>query len=137
MSELSWNAIKRRVYDRAQGCCEYCQTCADNIGQAMHVEHIHPAGGDSLDNLCLSCPNCNLSKAQATTSVDPETGEQTPLFNPRAQVWAEHFEWMDRGLRLRGLTPTGRVTIHRLKINQERLLIARRRWIAGGFHPPG
>jgi hypothetical protein len=136
MSEQSWGATKRLVYDRAQGCCEYCQTCEANIGQAMHIEHIDPVGGNSLDNLCLSCSNCNLSKAKVTTANDPESGERTPLFNPRTQVWSEHFEWVDNGLRVHGLTPIGRATVVRLKMNQERMLIARRRWITGGFHPP-
>jgi 5-methylcytosine-specific restriction endonuclease McrA len=103
MSELSWNAIKWLVYERAQGCCEYCQTCEANIGQAMHVEHIDPPGGDSPENLCLSCSNCNLSKAKATKGTDPQTGDQVPLFNPRTQNWEDHFEWIDGGLRLRGL----------------------------------
>jgi hypothetical protein len=136
MSEISWNATKRAAYQRAKGCCEYCQTSEANIGQAMHVEHIDPDAGDSLDNLCLSCANCNLSKARAITSLDPETGAQVPLFNPRTQIWAEHFEWIDKGRRLRGLTEAGRATIIRLRMNQDRILIARNRWIAGGFHPP-
>lgn len=136
MSDLSWEAIKRLVYTRANGCCEYCQTCEANIGQAMHVEHIHPSGGDSPDNLCLSCSNCNLSKAKAVTGTDPETGVTVPLFNPRTQRWNEHFVWVENGLSLEGRTPTGRATVIRLKMNQERILIARRRWIQGGFHPP-
>lgn len=102
----------------------------------MHVEHIDPNGGDILENLCLSCANCNLSKAKATTAVDPLTKETVVLFNPRIQLWALHFEWLNDGLYLRGRTAIGRATIVRLKINQERILIARRRWIAAGFHPP-
>lgn len=102
----------------------------------MHVEHIDPVGSDALENLCLACSNCNLSKAKATTAIDPETGENVYLFNPRNQQWHEHFEWLKEGLRLYGLTPTGRATVDRLKINQERVLIARRRWINAGFHPP-
>lgn len=136
MSELSWSAIKRLVYKRAEGCCEYCQTCEANIGQAMHIEHIDPNGGDVIENLCLSCANCNLSKSKTTTALDPDTGERFSIFNPRTQVWSDHFVWIDGGLRLRGLTTIGRATIQRLKINQERVIIARRRWIAGGYHPP-
>lgn len=102
----------------------------------MHIEHIDPDGGDQPDNLCLSCSNCNLSKAQAITALDPETGESVALFNPRQQVWQEHFEWIENGLRVQGLTPTGRATINRLKINMERIIIARKRWVQGGFHPP-
>jgi len=136
MSELSWNTVRKLVYERANGCCEYCQTCEENTGQAMHTEHIDPQGGDGLDNLCLSCSNCNLSKAKATTALDPEISEHVSLFNPRTQIWSQHFVWIDGGLRLHGLTSTGRATIQRLKINQERVLVARQRWVSGGFHPP-
>ena len=62
MGELSWNAIKQIVYERANGCCEYCQTCEANSGQTMQVDHIDPRGDDRLENLCLSCWNCNSSK---------------------------------------------------------------------------
>src|SRR5579859_5918606 len=107
MSELSWQAIRRLVYIRANGCCEYCQTCEENTGQTLEVEHIDPNGGDGLENLCLSCANCNRSKAIATTASDPETGEIAPLFNPRKQVWSEHFLWIDGGTRIQGVTSTG------------------------------
>ncbi|MEO8611569.1 MAG: HNH endonuclease signature motif containing protein [Chloroflexota bacterium] len=92
MNDLSWNATKKVVYERAQACCEYCQTSEANIGQAMHIEHVDPNGNDSLNNLCLSCANCNLSKAKATTAIDPETGDQVSLFNPRIQTWTDHFK---------------------------------------------
>lgn len=102
----------------------------------MHIEHIIPNGDNALENLALSCSNCNLSKAKATTATDPETEEIAALFNPRQQLWHEHFEWVDEGIRLKGLSPTGRATISRLKMNHERILTARARWIIGGFHPP-
>ncbi len=102
----------------------------------MHVEHIDPDGGDDPENLCLSCSSCNLSKSIATSARDPETGQEIALFNPGIQTWLEHFEWIDDGLRLSGITPVGRVTIVRLKINQPRLLRARKNWIASGTHPP-
>ncbi len=95
----------------------------------MHIEHIDPTGGDDSENLCLSCSSCNLSKGTATTARDPETGQEIALFNPRIQIWPEHFEWIDDGLRLRGITAVGRVTIVRLKINQPRLVRARKNWI--------
>ena len=106
------------------------------MGQAMHVEHMHPGGPDALENLCLSCPSCNLSKAQATSAPGPETGETVPLFNPRIQRWSEHFEWIHNGQVLRGLTPTGRATIVRLRMNQPRIVEARSIWILAGIHPP-
>ncbi|MHB8629199.1 MAG: HNH endonuclease [Aggregatilineales bacterium] len=136
MPDLSWSATKRLVYERAGGCCEYCQTCEANTAQSMHIEHIVPAFGDSPDNLCLSCPNCNFSKAKAVAAVDPETNQVVALFHPRTQTWSEHFAWVNDGLLLQGLTMVGRATIARLKMNQQRVLTARRRWIAAGHHPP-
>ncbi|GIK64405.1 MAG: HNH endonuclease [Chloroflexota bacterium] len=136
MAELSWAATVRLVHERANYCCEYCQTSQEIIGQAMHVEHIDPTGSDEPDNLCLSCATCNLSKAKAVTGFDPDTGETVELFNPRLQQWSEHFVWIEHGLRLKGLTPVGRATIERLKINLERVVNARHYWIKAGGHPP-
>lgn len=102
----------------------------------MHVEHINPEGGNDLDNLCLACATCNLSKALATSALDPLTSEEIQLFNPRQQLWADHFEWMDNGAVIRGKTATGRATILRLKMNMERVVTARRIWIIAGAHPP-
>lgn len=102
----------------------------------MHVEHIDPNGDDILANLCLSCPSCNMSKAKATTAADPETGKTVTLFNPRQHKWVDHFIWIDGGLRLEGLSPTGRATIIRLKMNLDRVVHARSFWIKAGNHPP-
>jgi hypothetical protein len=102
----------------------------------MHVEHIDPKGGDNPDNLCLSCSSCNLSKAAVTTALDPTTDVLVTLFNPRKQMWLEHFEWIDSGLRVQGKTPVGRATVERLKMNQNRMVRARSNWIEAGNHPP-
>lgn len=136
MSKLSWAATVRLVHERADYCCEYCYTSQHIIGQAMHVEHIDPKGGDDPDNLCLSCATCNMSKALATSAADPETGAVMSLFNPRIQVWSEHFAWAESATVVQGLTPTGRATISRLKMNRRRVVDARRRWVLTGEHPP-
>jgi len=136
MNDLSWAEIVRHVHQRANFRCEYCQTSQRVTGQAMHVDHINPDGDDNLENLCLACGNCNLSKARATSAPDPETSHSVSLFNPRTQIWTEHFEWMADGTRLNGLSPTGRATIERLKINQDRVVDARVLWVFAGVHPP-
>lgn len=102
----------------------------------MHVEHIDPMGGDHLDNLCLACPTCNLSKATATVAPDPASGTITALFNPRQQKWRDHFVWSDGGAVMQGITPTGRATVERLKMNIGRIVTARKIWIQAGVHPP-
>src|SRR5690606_17047468 len=97
MPELSWAELTRQVHQRADFRCEYCQTSQHVTGQAMHVDHIVPDGGNILDNLCLACGNCNLSKAQAISAPDPFTHELVSLFNPRIHSWSEHFEWTADG----------------------------------------
>ncbi len=137
MAELSWAEIIRLVHQRAANRCEYCQTAQRAIGQAMHVEHIQPGNDDALANLCLACANCNLSKALATSAIDPVTAETVALFNPRTQIWSAHFEWVQDGAMIQGLTPTGRATIVRLRMNRPRIVEARSVWILAGIHPPG
>ena len=137
MPDLSKQTIRTIVYERARGCCEYCQICEINIGQALHVEHITPGGGDNLENLCLACPNCNLSKAIAVTAVDPETSEEVSLFNPRTQKWDDHFEWADNYALVRDVTPVGRATVNCFKMNRPRMVLTRRRWVQAGLHPVG
>ena len=102
----------------------------------MQVDHIDPQGGDVLENLCLSCWNCNSSKHKVTMGIDPETGESVALFNPRIHVWAEHFTWIDGATRVYGLSAIGRATITRLRMNRPAIILARRRWAEGGYHPP-
>lgn len=136
MNEVDWNTLKQQVYDRARGCCEYCQTAEANTGQTMHGDHIDPQGADTLDNLCLACWNCNTSKHKSVNAIDFLTNETVALFNPRQQNWFEHFRWIDNGIRLEGLTVIGRATIDRLKMNRPAIVVARQRWVAGGYHPP-
>jgi len=102
----------------------------------MQVDHIDPYSDDGLDNLCLSCWNCNNHKRQATMVPDPETSEDVPLFNPRKQDWAAHFEWVNNATYVRGLTPSGRATVVRLKMNRPAIVVARSRWAESGYHPP-
>lgn len=136
MPERSWEAVKQYVYERAQGCCEYCRTCEANIGQTMHVEHIVPNADNDPENLCLACPNCNFSKAVAVTAVDPVSGKHVPLYNPRRQRWSEHFGWTENFTQIQGRTTIGRATVERLKMNRPRMVLARQRWVQADLHPP-
>ncbi len=105
----------------------------------MDFEHISPecAGGLTEEkNLWLACSLCNSHKGSRTEHIDPVSGQAVKLFNPRQQVWNEHFEWIDGGARIIGLTAAGRVTVATLQLNREPLVFSRRRWISAGWHPP-
>lgn len=128
--------IRKLVYQRANGCCEYCLTCEINTGQTMQIDHIIPSAGDDVENLALSCWNCNNHKRQAIKAVDPNTNQIVKLFHPRYQIWSENFIWIDNSIRVMGLTSTGRATIVRLKLNRPAIIIARQRWVDAGYHPP-
>lgn len=136
MNDLSWAALVRLVHQRANLRCEYCQTSQKITGQAMHVDHIDPNGPDHTDNLCLACSSCNQSKARVMTAPDPEEGTIVALFNPRSDKWVDHFVWVDDGKQVQGITPVGRATVERLKMNHERIVAARILWIGVGWHPP-
>ncbi len=59
-----------------------------------------------------------------------------PLFNPRKQKWFDHFAWSPDGTRVEALTATGRATVVRLRMNNSVIIVARRRWVISGWHPP-
>ena len=130
--------LRALVTERARSRCEYCQTQQDIVVD-MTIDHIRPriAGGtNEAENLCLCCAGCNSRKQDHATGIDPETITEIPLFNPRRQIWHDHFSWSLDGVEVIGLTSVGRATVARLKLNRPQLLIARRRWVSVGWHPP-
>jgi hypothetical protein len=136
----SVEAYRRLVVTRASGACEYCRLLQDASGVTFHVDHVIPlaAGGlTSFGNLALSCPGCNLSKADRMHGLDSTGAEHAP-FNPRAYEpwllgWHLHFSLdRDTGLVI-GLTPTGEATVRALNINSEHRTFARRFQIAAGL----
>jgi len=110
--------LRSLVYERADGCCEYC-LISETVSFAKHqIDHIiaEKHGGQTVqENLALSCALCNKYKGSDLTSIDDETGEIVRLFNPRTDVWSEHFK-IGNGTFI-GLTPNARVTIRLLQIN--------------------
>jgi hypothetical protein len=132
-------AVRRRVAEAAARRCGYCQTQEEIVGYTLHIEHILPlaAGGTSNEeNLWLACFVCNNAKGTQTRGLDPETGAEVLLFNPRTQSWGEHFAWSTDGTEVVGTSPVGRATALALQLNTPLRCEARRRWVAVGWHPP-
>lgn len=131
--------IRQQVEEDAHQRCGYCLTPRVFTAKLLHIEHIIPiaAGGSSeIENLWLACDLCNSRKGTRTHASDPLTNFTVPLFHPRRQSWYEHFTWSKDGTRILGLTPTGRATVHTLKLNDPFLMEARRWWVTAGWHPP-
>jgi len=128
MSGYISESLRRLVFDRAQGCCEYCRQHQSDNPFPYHIEHIiaeKHGGLSETNNLCLSCPECNRFKGSDIGSYDVLTETYTGLFHPRRQSWDEHFSIITKSAQLEPLTPQGRVTIFLLRLNSPEQLEAR------------
>jgi hypothetical protein len=111
-------SLRREVWERGGGNCEYCQLPQEHDPRPFHLDHIRPQKHDGptvSENLALCCAACSLFKGPSPAGYDPETDKLTPLFNPRIEDWRDHFAW--NGGALEGRTPVGRTTIAVLRIN--------------------
>jgi hypothetical protein len=111
-------AAREFVRQRAGNRCEYCHLPQDFSDLRFHVEHILPrqhAGADDRANLALGCPDCNLRKGPNLTGIDPGTGKIVRLFNPRDNLWLDHFRY--DGGTITGKTAVGRTSVSLLKMN--------------------
>jgi hypothetical protein len=132
-------SLQRRIRQRANYLCEYCHTAEAWQYVPFTVDHVSPLsaeGTTEADNLALACFHCNRQKSDHTAAIDPETGQETPLFNPRRQRWADHFIWSADKLLVIGVTPVGRATAQALRFNRQRILAIRAADIAVNRHPP-
>ncbi len=132
-------AVRRTVRERAKGFCEYCRS-QDTCGASpFNVEHIFPAkfgGTDEIANLAYACNGCNGHKSTKTEAFDPNFEQNSPIFNPREQIWEDHFSWDSTATLLIGKTSVGRATILALKMNRAPLVILRKGMVLLGIHPP-
>lgn len=116
-----WQVVRQR----AGFACEFCRVRESDVGGELTVDHFQPTsrgGDDNSANLIYCCPRCNLYKADYW----PDGPSQPPLWNPRSNAADQHFVSLSEG-SLAGLTPTGRFTITRLRLNRPQLLEYRRR----------
>ncbi len=131
---------RRSVFERADGCCEYCLSQVNYSPSPFAAEHIlprHRGGTNRLDNLALSCQGCNNHKFTATEALDPSSGFVVLLYHPRQDNWNEHFGWSEDFLTIVGRTPIGRATVERLQLNRASVVNLRRVLRLDGKHPPG
>ena len=136
--------LQQAVRARAEGLCEYCHSLEWVCAARFTLDHVLPrslGGSDAPHNLALACRRCNERRYNFTTGQDQATGQEIPLFHPVRDVWAAHFAWTPDGQWIIGQTPTGRATVERLDVNDERhddgfIRVSRALWVQGGWHPP-
>ncbi|MBP6828819.1 MAG: HNH endonuclease [Saprospiraceae bacterium] len=131
--------LRKLVFERARGCCEYCLSQVKYAPDPFSIEHIMPrskGGSDDPDNLAWACMGCNGIKYNDTSAIDPITMETVPLYNPRTQNWSEHFQWSSTLTHVFGRTAIGRATVEKLSLNRDGLVNLREVLAAIGEHPP-
>ena len=137
MSRIS-RKLREKIIQAAENRCGYCQTPQAIVPIPFEIEHILPkaAGGtDEEENLWLACGVCNSFKHAKTQAVDPQTNSEIRLFNPRRQVWSEHFEFSSDKTEIVGKTACGRATVIALKLNNTQAVKMRKLWIRVGWFP--
>jgi hypothetical protein len=130
--------VRRQVYERAGGCCEYSLLAEEDAffpHEADHIMAVKHGGASTLENLALACFDCNRFKGSDIASRDPVSGELVPLFNPRTQRWNEHFR-LETG-QILPLTAVGRVTTFLLKFNVPQRIEVRATLTRTGRYPGG
>jgi 5-methylcytosine-specific restriction endonuclease McrA len=82
------NKTQDLVRKRSKYRCEYCRYPEFLSTSPLTIDHIKPqslGSSDDADNLALSCRRCNERHYNFTVGTNPETQQEVPLFNPRAQ----------------------------------------------------
>jgi hypothetical protein len=129
-------ALRQQVIDRAQSRCEYClwpEAFSIYHHEVDHLIALKHGGQTASDNLVLACLPCNRHKGSDLTSIDPVSGKVTLLFNPRIQLWRDHFQ-LQEGYIL-GLSAIGRTTVFLLRFNDSTRIQVRQNLIAYGLYP--
>lgn len=96
--------LRRLVYERAQGCCEYClllELAGFSVHQYDHIIAQKHGGTTIPKNLALAYPFCNRRKDSDIAAIDSATGKLVQLVD--AQIVP--------------LTGIGRATTHLLQFN--------------------
>jgi hypothetical protein len=126
MSKSIPDDVRQMVAERAGYRCKYCLIPESQAFIPHQIDHViaqKHRGKSTLDNLAYSCALCNKRKGSDVASFDEETEQVVPLYNPRRDVWAEHFR-LD-GIMIEPVSPTGRVTVLLLQLNRPSLLAER------------
>jgi hypothetical protein len=130
-------SLRQIVWDRAGGCCEYCQVPQLLTILPHALDHIvsQQHGGATIEsNLCLACALCNAHKGPNVAGMDPLTQRLVRLFHPRTDRWADHFHW--RSAILEGQIDIGRTTVHVLAINDADRVLTRQLAIKARLFAP-
>ena len=126
MSRYISENIRSFVAKRAENCCEYCKITEDISLYTFQIDHIislKHGGKTVVENLAYSCFLCNNSKGSDVGTVFQPDMNFIRLFNPRIDIWDEHFTYEDCIFHAKSLI--SEATIKVLKLNDIDRIIER------------
>jgi hypothetical protein len=136
MSSYINAALRRLVAARAEYLCEYCLIHEEDAFFGCEVDHIISEkhdGQTEADNLAYACAFCNRAKGSDVGSLVRRTGAFVRFFNPRTDLWGDHFA-LD-GVTIVALSDIGEATTRILDFNNEERLFERQTLQAIGRYP--
>jgi hypothetical protein len=126
--------LRKQVFERAQGYCEYCLISEQVVLFVHQVDHIiaeKHGGLTDINNLALACIICNKYKGSDIASIDVESDDVVRLYHPRRDNWHEHFSLS--AATIMPLTAIGRVTVNLLQFNRVERIAERELLIQAGI----
>ncbi len=128
--------LRRIVEVRAMHVCEYCLVHADDTYLGCQVDHIiaeKHRGPTWAGNLSHACTFCNRAKGTDIASVSEMSGEIVRLYNPRTDIWDDHFV-LD-GAVIRSKSDIGAATSALLSFNAPERILERESMATIGRYP--
>lgn len=128
--------LRRLVASRANHRCEYCLINEDDTFFGCEVDHVistKHGGATAENNLAYACMVCNRRKGSDLGSLLRRTGELIRFFNPRTDVWEDHFGLS--GARIEPRTDVGEVTALIFAFNDGERILEREELIPQGRYP--
>lgn len=128
--------LRAQVAQRAVFRCEYCrlsEDCAVYPFQVDHIIAVRHGGQTILENLAYACARCNRNKGTDLTTVITAQNLVVRLFNPRKDLWHDHFE-VEAGV-IFPKSEVGEATIKLLDFNTPERIIGRQLLAEAGVYP--
>lgn len=136
MSQYISDNLRSLVANRAHFACEYCLISQEDTYHTCQVDHIisiKHGGQGTEDNLAFACQFCNRNKGSDVGSYLFSTQQFVRLFNPRTDLWSDHF-FLENGAIL-PKTEIAEATVKVLNFNDPEAIIDRRLLIQAGRYP--
>lgn len=128
--------LRRLVFERASGLCEYCLLHQSDAHFSFQIDHIisrKQRGPTRAANLALACLRCNVAKGTDPAAYLSRPRRLVRLFHPREDRWSEHF--LLDGARIVPLTEIGEATVRLLALNDSDRFLLRRALARAGRYP--